>query len=69
MENKIKTTRELKALVATSRQQITAINGVPFGEIYPLLSVTNRFAWYYDPAKQGNVFLYAPYTVQMGGNQ
>jgi hypothetical protein len=65
----VKTTRELKQLTETNRNQITSINGVPFGAIYPLLTVSNRFAYYYDVPLQCNVFLYAPYTVQMKAAQ
>jgi hypothetical protein len=39
--------REVKELIAKSRRQITNINGVNFGAIYPMLNASNTAVWYY----------------------
>lgn len=60
----IKTEKELKYFVSKNRKNITNINDVQFGELYPMLEVTNRHASFYDVETQGNKFLCAPFTVQ-----
>lgn len=59
----IKTEKELKELVSSNRKNITQINDVKFGELYPIMEVTNKHASYYDVETQGNKLLYAPFNV------
>lgn len=59
----INTEKELKAFVNENRKNITNINGVEFGELYPMMEVSNKHATYYDVETQGNEFLYAPFNV------
>ena len=59
----INTEKELKAFVNENRKNITNINGVEFGELYPMMEVSNKHATYYDVETQGNKFLYAPFNV------
>lgn len=60
----IKTERELKLFVAKNRTSITRINGVEFGNVYPILEVSNNYASYYDVESQGNKFLHAPFSIE-----
>jgi len=63
MEIKIlKRARELKSI---ERKSIVNINGIEFGELYPLLEVTNKHVSYYDVNKQGYRFINAPFTVKI----
>ena len=62
---KIETARELKSLIEKNRKGITNINGVEFGELYPLLEVSNRYANYYNVDKQENEHLSAPFIVKI----
>lgn len=61
----IKSEIQLKAFVNQNRENITNINGVEFKSIYPILTVTNKNASYYDVESQGNKFLTAPFTLQV----
>ena len=62
METKIlKTARELKKI---KRKSIVNINGIEFGELYPILEVTNKHVSYYDVNEQGNKFINAPFIVK-----
>lgn len=61
----INTERELKKFVAENRSKITAINGVNFRPMYPILEVTNRSASYYDVESQGNRYLTAPFILSV----
>ncbi len=56
---------KLKNLVETNRKQITNINGVEFGESYPIIEVSQKHTTYYDVATQENKFLQAPYIVSI----
>lgn len=56
----IKTAKDLKKI---KRSNITNINGIEFGEKYPILEITNAYASYYDVEKQSNTLLIAPFTV------
>jgi protein-disulfide isomerase-like protein with CxxC motif len=60
----INTEKQLKDFVSQNRKNITNINGVEFGEMYPMMEVTNKQASYYDVETQGNKFLYAPFKVE-----
>lgn len=60
----INTEKELKDFVSKNRKNITNINGVQFGEIYPMMDVTNKHASYYGVESQGNKFLYAPFKIE-----
>ena len=62
---KIETARELKSLIEKNRKGITNINGVEFGELYPLLEASNRYANYYNVDKQENEYLSAPFIVKI----
>ena len=55
--------REVKELIAKSRRQITNINGVNFGAIYPMLNASNTAVWYYSVPNQENEYLHAPFVV------
>lgn len=59
----ITSARELKGLVNSNRKAITKINNVEFGELYPMLEVSNKHATYYDIESQGNKFLHTPFNV------
>lgn len=59
----INTEKELKAFVNENRKNITNINGVEFGELYPMMDISNKHATYYDVETQGNKFLYSPFNV------
>ena len=61
----INTEKELKGFIAKNRKNITNINGVQFGEMYPMLDVTNKHASYYDVDTQGDKFLNAPFTIEL----
>lgn len=61
----IKSEKQLKAFVNQNRENITNINGVEFKSIYPILTVTNKNASYYDVESQGSKFLTAPFKVQV----
>lgn len=61
----INTPKELKSFVAENRKNITNINGVQFGEMYPMLEVTKKHASYYDVNSQSNKYLSAPFTVKI----
>jgi len=61
----INTEKELKDFVSKNRKNITNINGVQFGEFYPMMEVTNKHASYYDVESQGNKFLYAPFNIKL----
>ncbi len=56
---------ELKDFVSKNRKNITNINGVQFGELYPMIEVTNRYVSYYDAEYQGNKFLYRPFNIEL----
>ena len=60
----INTERELKDFISQNRKNITNINGVQFGEMYPIIDVTNKHASYYDVESQEYKFLYAPFTIE-----
>ena len=57
------TARELKQFANKNRKEITNINGVEFGEMYPMLEVSNKHVSYYNVEEQGNSGLYAPFKV------
>jgi len=59
----ITTAKELKKFVAENRKNITNINGVEFGKMYPMLDVSNKHASYYNVEEQGNSGLYAPFKI------
>ena len=62
METKIlKTAKELKSI---ERKSIVNINGIEFGELYPLLELTNKHVSYYDVNEQGSKFINAPFIVK-----
>jgi hypothetical protein len=61
----INTERELKDLVSKNRKNITNINGVQFGELYPMMEVSNKHASYYDVETQENKFLFAPFNIEL----
>lgn len=61
----INTVKELKDFVSQNRKNIASINGVEFGELYPILTVSNKHASYYDVDSQGDKFLYAPFTIEV----
>lgn len=48
-----------------NRRLIKNINGVEFSENYPILKVTNRYAYYYDIDSQTDKFLDAPFKVKL----
>ena len=56
--------RELKDFISQNRKNITNINGVQFGEMYPIIDVTNKHTSYYDVESQEYKFLYAPFTIE-----
>lgn len=56
----LNTAKELKAI---ERKSIVNINGIEFGEIYPMLDITNKHVSYYDVNEQGNKFIHAPFLV------
>lgn len=60
----INTERELKGFISKNRKNITNINGVQFGEMYPMLEVTNKHASYYDVQSQANKFINAPFRIE-----
>lgn len=64
----INTEKELKNFVLKNRKNITNINGVKFGDIYPMMEVSNKHASYYDTESQGNKFLYAPFKIELKEN-
>jgi hypothetical protein len=64
----INTEKELKNFVLKNRKNITNINGVKFGDIYPMMEVSNKHASYYDIESQGNKFLYAPFKIELKEN-
>lgn len=57
------TEKELKLFIQENREKVTKINDVEFGELYPILEVSNKHASYYDVESQGSKFLYAPFKV------
>lgn len=59
----IKSEKELKSFLNENRKNVTNINGIEFTESYPMLSISNKNASYYDVESQGNKFLYRPFTV------
>ena len=59
----IHTVRDLKKFVAENRQQMTNINGIELGKIYPILEVTNTRASYYSPADQMDKTINKPFTI------
>ena len=56
----LNTAKELKSI---ERKSIVNINGIEFGELYPMLEVTNKHVSYYDVNEQGNKFINAPFIV------
>ena len=61
----IKTEKELKSFVDDNREDITEINGVKFGKLYPMLTCSNKHASYYDVESQDNRFLYPPFVCSL----
>lgn len=59
----LKTAKELKTIVESNRENITNINGVAFGPLYPMLEVSNKHAMYYDVNTQTDEFLRSPFIV------
>ena len=57
------TVRELKQFASKNRKDITNINGLEFGENYPMLEISNNYASYYDVDEQSYLPLYAPFKV------
>lgn len=57
------TAKELKKFTTDNREKITNINGVEFKPLYPLLTVSNTNAFYYDVNRQDHMLLIAPYKV------
>lgn len=60
----IYTNKELKDFVSKNRKNIKKINGLQFGEMYPIIDITNKHASYYDVDSQEYKFLYAPFTIE-----
>ena len=60
----INTYQEFKQFISKNRKGITEINGVKFKPIYPMISVTNKNASYYDVDEQGYKFLLPPFIVK-----
>ena len=56
----LNTSKELKVI---ERKSITNINGIEFGELYPMLDVSNKHVSYYDVDSQGSKFINAPFEV------
>lgn len=61
----INTAKELKDFVKKNRKGITNINGIQFGEVYPILEVSNRNAFYYDVNAQESKLLLAPFKIEI----
>lgn len=59
----INTEKELKAFADENRTNIVKINDVKFGELYPMLEVTNKHALYYNVELQCYKSLYAPFNI------
>lgn len=57
----LNTAKELKSI---KRNSIININGIEFGELYPMLEVTNKHVSYYDVNEQGNKFILPPFIVK-----
>ena len=57
----LNTAKELKSI---ERKSIVNINGIKFGELYPIISVTNKHVSYYDVNEQGMKFINAPFIVK-----
>lgn len=60
----INTAKELKEFVSKNRLTITNINGVQFGEMYPIIECSNKHTSYYDVQSQSNKFLNEPFIVK-----
>ena len=52
-----------KELKAIERKLIVNINGIEFGEFYPILEVTNKYVRYYDVNEQETKLINAPFIV------
>ena len=63
MEKLILNSKKLKQIVFENRKNITNINGVQFGEMYPMLTVTNSNASYYSVEAQESKSLVAPFKI------
>ena len=57
---KLHKAKELKSI---ERKSIVNINGIEFGELYPMLEVTNKHVSYYDVNEQETKFIHAPFIV------
>lgn len=51
-----------KELKSIERKSIVNINGIEFGELYPILEVSNKYVSYYD-ANGGYKNINAPFIV------
>lgn len=58
-----KNAQELKKFEKENRGQIRNINGVSFGKLYPILTITNKYVSYYDVKTQGDILLKEPYIT------
>ena len=52
-----------KELKSIERKSIVNINGIEFGEFYPILEVTNKHVRYYDVNEQETKLINAPFIV------
>jgi len=52
-----------KELKAIERKLIVNINGIEFGEFYPILEVTNKYVRYCDVNEQETKLINAPFIV------
>ena len=60
----INSEKELKDFVSKNRQNIKNINGVQFNEMYPMLFISNKHAYYYNVQSQSNQLLIAPFNIE-----
>jgi hypothetical protein len=60
----IQSAKQFKSFLNENRKNITEINGVLFGEVYPMLEATNRYVTYYDIDAQTSKHLSAPFSVK-----
>ncbi len=61
----LKTERELKHFVKENRENIIKINDIKFSRIYPMLTISNKNAFYYSVDKQENILMKAPFTITL----
>jgi hypothetical protein len=61
----IKTAKELKKFVQKNRDKIIRINDTPFTKNYPLLTISDKYALYYDINSQSDKMFYTPYCITL----